>query len=191
MSLTIALDLEGTIADVHGSYFEDFNKEHGTNYKPGNIEGWDFEGIEHSDINVGKYIEETMEKWKEDHGEIKPIEAGSDRYVREISDEHTIDIVTERLECDESLRDWLESYGLEQERDYRKLIVTEDKSQLKKEYDIYVDDNPNIDADNIIIFHRPYNSRANFPIRIFSLAELPVMFNNYEDEVRKLMDRSI
>ncbi|MFB6076213.1 MAG: hypothetical protein ABEK17_03660 [Candidatus Aenigmatarchaeota archaeon] len=187
MGLYIALDIEGTIADIHTPYLEKFNEKYGTSYKPEDILGWGFEGIK-PDVDTEEFIEETRRIWMNKKQKIKPIEKSFDMYVKQIKNNHTIDIVTERLDCDEKLLDWLDLHNLKKGKDYENLVVSDDKSQLKDSYDLYVDDNPTINANNVIIFDQSYNRKINFPLRINSLAALPPLFNHSEDIIRKLMN---
>lgn len=154
--MKLAIDHEGTLSDPHTLYLEVYNQKNGTNYTLEDIPYWDFIG---SPIDKEHFVETSKQLWKSDI-EIPPIEPFLKKYLDNLTDYHQIDIVTARLECDEELKKWLDDYDIS----YDKFIVEEDKNKLN--YDIYIDDNPRLDSESLILFSRPWNRNGEGLIRL-------------------------
>lgn len=148
----IALDVEGTLADVHTPFIKKYNGKYGTNYTIEDIKNYDLSGVEPS---LEEFLEETTLQWKEDWRNIPPTERNLSGKIWELwnLDGVSIDIVTSRKECEEEMEKWLHT----EEIPYSDFLVESEKYKLG--YDFYIDDNPGLagKVGGLILYHRPWN----------------------------------
>jgi len=149
--MKIALDVEGTLADIHTMFLKRYNEKNSTNYSLEDIK-WDFGGIEFS---IEEFFKRTRKQWKREWKKIPGTEENISKALEKIKnfDKIKLDIVTSREGCEEGMKNWLEKQGIP----YSEFMVESDKHKLN--YDVYIDDNPNLSGkvENLLLYRRPWN----------------------------------
>lgn len=172
MSLKIAVDVDGTLADIHTPFIEELNKNHEANTRLDDITDYDFAtAFDHIDLATEEIVKVLQEIWHSET-EIKPIDENAASIISKLSENNQIDIVTAN-EAHEPIRIWLEKNSIPHENF---IHSTFDKHNL--DYDIFVDDNPRLakrEPEKTILFERPWNENNEHPHRIESFDELPQM----------------
>jgi len=132
----IALDLDGVLADVHHAAAERSDQLDETNCPPPN---WDFESDEQRD----HFLHVTQNLWHNHTHLVPPTVDDLWKTTRRLSWSHDVDIVTHRTGVDEQIQTWLDGYNVY----YDNFISTSAQKSTVGEYDLHIDDSPNVAAD--------------------------------------------
>lgn len=150
--MKIALDVEGTLADVHRVAFQRLKREREIEIDIDDVR-WDFEDL--PGLSIETYLECAKKVWKEQWREIPPLESDLSESLLEIGriDEiERMDIVTSRDNCKTEMKRWLHMNQIP----YKRYIIEKNKYEL--DYDIFIDDNPNLVGKvDLILSDRPWN----------------------------------
>lgn len=172
--MDIAIDMEGTLAEIHTPYLKYHNIKYETNYSLQDLV-WDFKG---TNINDDEFTEITKKLWRINILKIPPTERSLSKYINRVNERYNLDIVTARKGCEDEMQEWLERQDIK----YRNFIANENKNEL--DYDIFVEDDPNIDTSRLILYKRPWNKGKD------CLEELK-SFQDLECLLEKLNKKSI
>jgi 5'(3')-deoxyribonucleotidase len=157
MTLKIALDVDGVLADVIESWLSYNNKIRPTISKS-QISEWDF--WKNHDINKFDFYNELSICWKSWEN-IPPTENDIASATKQLSNIGTVDIVTARDESTHSdVKNWLKLHKIIF-NNYVGVVEGVEKSKL--DYDIFIDDSP-LNAKNmlekgksVILYSQPWN----------------------------------
>ena len=163
--MKIAIDIDGVLLDIIIRYCEIFNGRYGTNYKKSDVIKWDF----FSDWNID---EETGFKIffeiYEDSQNVPFIDKDASKIMKKLNERYDLDIVSARLpEYRASIRSKLDSHDIKEGIQYTELILLHHRPydiKLKQNYDLYVDDNPNLvdpikklKDRTLLLYDQPWN----------------------------------
>lgn len=155
--MRFAVDLEGTLADVHHKFVDDYNETFGTDYTVNDIDVWDFC---ETPFDLETYLTHTERVWEDEWYNIPPTDYLNADFLNQMQARgDTIHIVTAREGVEEQMQDWLDMEMIPHD-EFR---VERDKHELGG-YDRWVDDRPglfrNLDEEEGIIYDRPYNQNV-------------------------------
>ncbi|GIU70822.1 MAG: hypothetical protein KatS3mg003_0301 [Candidatus Nitrosocaldaceae archaeon] len=173
--MKIALDLDGTLADIIGSWLIEYNKKSREKLDYNNITKWDFWiKLGYTPTRFFKELSNCWKRWQH----IKPIEDRVSYAVEQLHRFGKVDIVTARdPESSNYAKEWLNYYNIP----YNEFVLVargSDKAYL--DYDIFIDDSP-INAKKI--------SRFNKMILLYDQPwNRDVRENNNIIRIRKLLD---
>lgn len=164
--MKIALDVESVLADSNEAALQSTDKLDRQKL----IGEWDLD-----DYTWQVYMGVTDAVWRHNPQVVPPEEPNLDRYVQQIIDQgHDVDILTARMNVDESIVWWLNEHGIE----YDNFISTDTSKYEYSEYDIFIDDNPDMAGEcRLLLRDQPWNQDVNAGNmktcdRICSLAEV-------------------
>jgi 5'(3')-deoxyribonucleotidase len=182
---TIALDLEGTIADIHTPFVEVYNKKYKTNHTISDITHWGFTDGPIK-ATTDEFFDIVCELWMKTPNKIPPTESYVGEIIAKLQECSAVDILTQAVVLDRfgnygraSVKGWL------RKRWVHSIAINNSKErQNKLEFgrDIYVDDSPMLAKEAqkkkvglILLYDRPWNQNIRddkYVKRIFSLSEV-------------------
>lgn len=161
----IALDVESTLADSNEAALQSTGKLDREEL----IGEWDL-----SDYTWQVYMGVTDALWRHKPEVIPPEEPDLDRHVTDIAEGNEVHILTARQHVDPQIMWWLDHHGIE----YDEFHSTDKNKCSFEEYDVFIDDNPEMvgDCRQLLLRHQPWNahidtSKYKSVHRIYSLAE--------------------
>jgi len=163
--MKIAVDVDGVLLDLIGSFLQLFNRRYHTQYEPSDLDRYDF----YHNWNVPKQqIYQIFFEIYKSKCETPLIDPTAPYILNHLNKDHHVDIVSARDSqfYDHLLRK-LEDHGIIKGLSYRNLVLVEETpidSKLAHRYDIYIDDNPNLikpvqNLEDILLllFNQPWN----------------------------------
>ena len=147
--MRIAVDLDGTLADIHTVFLEELEKQEGITHRFEDLETYYFD---EAPFSVEKFHEIAKHNWK--NREIPLTDPSLPEELNKLSENHRVDIVTARGDVEKSvLKNWLTEKGVK----FDSFIVDGTKTHL--EYDVLIDDSPKYIGNGmkILLYDRPYN----------------------------------
>ena len=162
----IALDVEAVIVDTHRYFIETYNSLYDTEYKPTDIDNWDwvrnevdwevFDGLMH-----GGWKNEPLKMQPKENGVVDAI----NRLIE--CDKVIVNIVTGRTGVEDEMKKWLSEHDITEFNDF--ISTTNSKGELR--YDVYIDDSPrlqnSLSLSQIQLFVRDsHNQFANTRINV-------------------------
>ena len=166
--MKIAIDIDGVLLDIIITYCEIYNKRYGTNYKKNDVVKWDFFADWNMDEETGfKIFFEIYENSQD----IPFIDEDAPKIMKKLNERYDLDIVSARVpEYRTSIVDKLDSHDIKRGIQYTELILLHHKPydiKLKQNYDLYVDDNPNLvepikmmEDRILLLFDQPWNQNS-------------------------------
>jgi len=166
--MKIAIDIDGVLLDIIVRYCEIYNKRYGTNYQKKDVTNWDF----FKDWNI---TEETafniFFEIYADSINVPFIDEDAPKIMKILNELYDVDIVSARLpEYRSSILEKLDSHDIREGIQYIELILLHHKPydvKLKQNYDVYVDDNPNLVETikklknrTLLLFDQPWNQES-------------------------------
>ncbi len=156
--MKIALDLDGTLADIIGVWLTEYNSKNGKRLEYDSIDRWDFW------IRLGytptRFFRELSNCWKRWHL-IKPIEERVGESVEELNKIGRVDIVTARdAESSIYAKEWLRHNNI---RYNNFVLVAKGSDKAELDYDVFIDDSPinarKISSYNklVLLYDQPWN----------------------------------
>ena len=144
--LKIALDLDGVLVDAMGKFVEIWNKVRGDDKTINDIKRFGF----YKDWGIVEAVFWVFfDLCKSEH--LESLDPKAPKYIKKLFNKHHIDIVTARKESERGLIEkTLKDIGLIQGIHYANLVITprlEHSPKIEYDYDIYIDDNPNLAKD--------------------------------------------
>lgn len=166
--MKIAIDIDGVLLDIIITYCEIYNRRYGTNYKKNDVVKWDFFADWNMDEETGFKI--FYEIYADSHS-IPFIDNDAPKIMKKLNESYDLDIVSARVpEYRPSIIDKLESHDIMGGIQYTELILLHHKPydiKLKQNYDLYVDDNPNLVEPikmmknrTLLLFDQPWNQNS-------------------------------
>ena len=187
--MKIAIDIDGVLLDIIVRYCEIFNKRYGTSYKKKDIKTWNF----FSDWNID---EETAFKIfyeiYEDSQNVPFIDDKAPKIMKKLNERYDLDIVSARLpEYRSSIIEKLDSHDVKAGIQYTELILLHHRPydiKLKQNYDLYVDDNPNLvepiklmKERTLLLYDQPWNQDSVCEDNVYRV-------HNWEEVQEKIFD---
>ena len=163
--MKIAIDIDGVLLDIIVRYCEIYNKRYGTNYKKKDITNWDFfkdwKITEENAFNI--FYEIYADSMK-----IPFIDENAPEIMKKLNEKYDVDIVSARLpEYRTSIVNKLNFHNIREGIHYVELILLHHKPydiKLKQNYDVYIDDNPNLVEPikklknrTLLLYDQPWN----------------------------------
>jgi len=172
--LKIALDVDGVLADVIGSWLIYSNKIR-PNISKDDITSWDF----WKKFNIDRYdfYKELTSCWK-NWNSIPPTENNLSKFTKILSDFGQVDIVTAReISTDSFVKNWLKLHKVTYQN-YVSVIDGPMKADL--DYDVFIDDSPLNTIKflqrkkNVFLYSQPWNQHIRDPNiqRVSNLSEI-------------------
>lgn len=160
----VALDLEEVLADTISEACQSTDK-----LQPSDFDEWDID-----DYTWQVYSGVSDALWRHDPLSIPPVERGLDDYTANIyRNSDRLDIVTARLHVDDTIRRWLDEYDI-----YYDDIVSTSRPKYEHDYDVYVDDNPEMFGEcRLLLRNHAHNEHLDCESskttdRIYSLGQV-------------------
>jgi len=161
MTLNIALDVDGVLADVIESWLV-YSKKIRPSISRGEITNWDF--WKKFNINRYDFYAELTSCWR-NWNSIPPMENNLSLITQNLSNFGKVDIVTAReLSTDSFVKKWLKLHNIKYEN-YVSVIDGPMKADL--DYDVFIDDSP-INAikfskhkKNVFLYSQPWNQHIS------------------------------
>lgn len=157
--IEIALDLESTLADIETPFVNHYNEDHRETITTESWGEWDFSD---APFEAREFMQITGHNWKENANEIHPIEQGiAQRVFRVYQEADKLDIVTNRVGHETTMNAWLNTQGIQ----FDNFVSTQNvKTDLN--YDVYIDDHPNIanhlnPSQHLFLYDQAYNQDVN------------------------------
>lgn len=146
--MKIAVDVDGVLLDAIEIFCSLYNEKHNTHYTHNNVQNWGFyEDWGISEKEFWKHFQEVA-KHIEEYPPIDENIAGAVMFL--LNRAHKVDILTNALAEPEKIKERLAEFDIRQGKEYEEFIKNTEKfDKAEQDYDIYVDDNPNL-ADKII-----------------------------------------
>lgn len=147
--MKIALDVESVLADSHEAVSRSTDRLSYSDL----YDSWQFE-----DRAWQIYMGASDAIWRHKPEIIAPEEPNLSEYVAEMREEHEVHILTARQHVDEQIKWWL----AEHEIHYDSFTSTEIPKYEFKQYDVFVDDNPEMFGEcRLFLRHQPWNAHLD------------------------------
>ena len=188
--MRIAIDIDGVLLDLMVTYCEIFNEKYNTEYTIQDVKHWEF----FRDWNITE--EECFEIFHElyeDSMSVPFIDERALEYMRKLNISHEVYIVSAREPQyrNQTLKK-LNYHNVKKDVQYVKLILLHHKPydlKLSQEFNVYVDDNPNL-AESIkkrkkrylLLYDQPWNQDVvciDNIIRVFNWKEVYDTINEF------------
>lgn len=153
----VALDIEGVLSDTHEATAQRSNFLTEDECPP---DDFSFPTDEHFE----EFMHVSSNLWHNHNHMIPPKVENIWKAVRNINHVYSVDIVTNRNNVDDMLREWLDGYNVEYDNFYS---LRGDKTGIG-DHDIHVDDSPHVAADalsagrHVVLIDAPYNQSVEF-----------------------------
>lgn len=183
MAADIAIDLEGTIADIHTSFIQVYNAKHGTEHTIKDITNWAFKDVPIK-TTVDEFFDIICDLWMETPEKIPPTERYIGRKIAELQKYGEVDILTTAMVLErfgnygrDNVQEWLANRKVPDIE-----LTNAKKSKLEFNKDMIVDDSPKLAETAqkekmglVLLYDRPWNQNIKddkYVKRIFSLSEV-------------------
>ena len=169
MTLRIAVDLDGVLADTMVAFCKILNNRHSTQFTVDSFGRWNAWEIAH--ITKDEFFRTFDEAWF-DWKTIPTIEENIGERVRRIRKFGRVDVVTGRSEKTvQPAKAWLKQYQVP----YDSFVRTNGtEAKAKRSYDVFIEDSPELMsllASNLdrcgILYTQPWNKNAGTMKRVF------------------------
>jgi hypothetical protein len=161
----VALDVESVLADSNEAALQSTDKLDREQL----LGNWEMD-----DYTWQVYVGVTDAIWRHNPEAIPPEESRIDAYVSDMNKRASVDILTGRQHVDPQVVWWLNQHGIE----YDSFQSTGKDKCSFTEYDVYIDDNPEMvgGCGHLLLRDQPWNDEINTEEyksvdRIYSLAE--------------------
>ena len=196
--MNLAVDLDSTLADIHGFILPFVSAELGEIIRLGQITDWnwlgDFVGIERAGEIYTRFWE-----YVKSPDDIKPTEPHLSETVGLIRQRvKSVDIVTAHPEsCRPNITVWLHYYGIP----FDKLVLSGSTSKGELAYDAYVDDNPLLPLEvpsgrTVFLYDQLWNRMirpTDYPfirvIRVYSIMDVLAVLRSENSEYSRWKQR--
>lgn len=147
----IALDLDGVLVDAMGKFVEIWNKIRGDHKTINDITQFGF----YKDWSMSEAVFWTFFDLCKNE-ELDAIDPKAPKYAKKLLKQYDLDIVTARKESERGLvEETLNNIGMFEGEHYDNIVITprlEHSPKINYNYDIYIDDNPNLAKDVKALF---------------------------------------
>ncbi|MFX1297008.1 MAG: hypothetical protein ACFFD2_19420 [Promethearchaeota archaeon] len=167
--MRIAVDIDGVLLDIMVTYCEIFNKKNKTSYQKKDVKNWEF--FRDWKITEQEAYEIFYEIY-EDSMLVPFIDIKASSIMKELNKIHEVYIVSARQpKYRNPILKKLRSHNIRKNIQYKELILLHPKPydiKLKQDFEIYIDDNPNL-VDPIkelkgrilLLYDQPWNQDVN------------------------------
>ncbi len=171
--MKIALDLDGTLADIIGLWLVEYNKKSRERLDYHNITKWDFwMKLGYTPSRFFKELSDCWKRWKS----IRPIEDRVSYFVNQLNRYAKVDIVTARdPESSIYAKEWLKYNNIKYDQF---VLVARGSDKAYLDYDIFIDDSP-INAKKIsaldkliLLYNQPWNRDVDEDSNIIRIKQL-------------------
>lgn len=165
--LDIALDVEGVLADTHAATAARSDFLEPEECPPPD---WDFPSDEHYE----EFMHVSQNLWHNHNHEIPPMVGNLWKPTRRLARRHNVDIVTHRQNVDSQVVEWLKGYNVY----YEDFHVSKGHKTDVGEYDVHIDDSPNVAADalsdgrHVVLIDRDYNRSVEETNRLTRVSDV-------------------
>lgn len=164
----VAIDIDGTLALVHGLMIDSYNRKKGTNFSVENLTEWGFKSIGSTYAEMmAIYVNVWKNQWKD-----IPFSANPNQIMK-LAEYYTVHLLTSRSASNkgmtggtvDSLNAWRQMHGIGEDRIHMEICPPKHDKSEKFDYDIYIDDSPKL-AESIkvngagarlLLVDTPYN----------------------------------
>ncbi|MFX1504199.1 MAG: hypothetical protein ACFFDH_24780 [Promethearchaeota archaeon] len=166
--MKIAVDVVGVLLDNIVTFFKIYNDKFKTEYEKKDISHWEF--FKELNLTREKFLK-LFYKTFEYHERIPFIDDEAPMYMKRLNQVHNLYILSALDSMyKNSLKNQLEFNNIKQNTQYIEMIIVPEipyDLKLKNEFEIYVDDNPNLvepikSLNNryLLLFNQPWNQDA-------------------------------
>ncbi len=143
----VAIDIDGTLASIHGLMIERLNKAKGTNFTLEDCKDWGFKSIGSSYAEMMQiYVELWRERWKE-----IPFTVDIN-LINSLADYYTVHLLTSRSASEDgltagtvdALNEWRNMHGIGEDKIHLVLCPPARDKSTNFDYDVYIDDSPSL-----------------------------------------------
>jgi len=143
--MKIAIDIDGVLLDIMVEYCIIFNQKYGTNYSKADVTDWEF--FKYWNISE-KEAFEIFDIIYEDSMPVPFIDENAPTIMENLNKLHEVSIVTARnLKYKDPVVKKLNFHNIKKGIQYRDIILLHHEPydiKLQQNFDVYVDDNPNL-----------------------------------------------
>lgn len=180
MKLKIAVDVEGTLADIHKVFVDYVNIRFESKLKQLNcypfisedITRWDWGDKARSlGLSATDCVNLSGELWQTQSHLVPLTEDKLVRNLTELSKKYELHIVTARKIGAEQIKDWLADHRIP----YKKFVYEMQKELL--DYPIYIDDDPTL-SERVsnshqvqLLYDRPWNANVGYKPNVFRVCD--------------------
>ena len=188
--MKIAIDIDGVLLDIIVEYCKIYNERYGTSYQKKDIKNWDF----FKDWNISEEVAfNIFYEIYADSMNVPFIDENAPRVMKKLNELYDVDIVSARLpEYRSSIIKKLNFHDVREGIQYVELILLHHKPydiKMKQNYDIYVDDNPNLvepikklEDRTLLLFDQPWNQNSVCENNVYRVYEWEEVY----DKIREL-----
>jgi 5'(3')-deoxyribonucleotidase len=188
--MKIAIDIDGVLLDIIVVYCEIYNKRYGTSYQKKDITSWDF--FKNWTISEEEAFDIFYEIYA-DSMNVPFIDENAPKTLKRINELYDVDIVSARLpEYRSAIVNKLNLHNVREGIQYVELILLHHKPydiKIKQNYDIYVDDNPNLVEPikrlknrTLLLFDQPWNQESICENNVYRVYD----WNEINEKIREL-----
>ena len=161
--MRVAIDLDGVIWDFHTPFLNLYNQEYDENIQYENVNKWDFVPRERWEYIYKKTMQRPYS--------FMLIDLAIPQYLKILNQYYDVSILTHGNYSILDLEKYLKKLGMRGGRNFNELIVANiSVPKTNLDYDIYVDDNPNMVKDflehpkkYLLLFGQPWNRNSFMP----------------------------
>lgn len=181
--MRISVDIDGVLLDIMITYCEKFNTKFKTNHQKKDVIDWEF----YKTWNISeKEAYEIFYSIYEDSMQVPFIDNNASKFMEKLNNIHEVYIVTARqAKYRDAILKKLKVHHIRKEVQYRALILLYPKPydiKLNYDFDIYIDDNPNLAGPIkrlkervLLLYDQPWNREIKCEknvIRIFNWTDI-------------------
>lgn len=175
-NMNIAIDIEGTVADVHEAFLQWFNTKYDTNFTIKDIDNWNIAKTKLG-ITTSEFIESLRKLWKQ-QCTMTLTDSNIPKIIDRLIDSgHRIYFVTAHYEVAPQIIDWINKNRLKHSG-FMAVKNTEVKKILS--FDLFIDDCPLLVESlghRLFLYNRPYNTNTKAINRFTDFSELTNRIN--------------
>ncbi len=189
--MKVAVDIDGVLLDIIIEYCKIFNKRYGTHYQKKDVTSWDF--FKEWNIDEETAFKIFFEIYA-NTGNVPFIDPDAPDILKKLNKSHQVSIVSARLpEYQNEIVKKLRDHNILHKVHYKEVILLHhypSDIKLRENYDIYIDDNPNL-AESIknlkgrtlLLYDQPWNQHficENNVIRVYNWKDIALKFKELE-----------
>ncbi|TFF90566.1 MAG: hypothetical protein EU548_02355 [Promethearchaeota archaeon] len=186
--MKVAIDVDGVLLDLMVEFCDIFNERYGTTYTKEDVAHWEF----FHDWNVTEEVVYEIFHEIYENSEVVPfIDRNAPEILESLHQNHLLDIVSARtFRFKVELKNALETHGIIKGVHYRNLVLVENKPydlKLTLDYDIYVDDNPNLcipikksSEKILLLYDQPWNQNVKASMNVLRVMNWKEIFSYFD-----------
>ncbi len=186
--MRLAIDIDGVLLDIIVNFCEIFNEKHNTEYTKEDVRNWEF----FKEWNITeKEAFEIFFKIYDNSMSVPFIDDRAPEYMKKLNNSHEVYVVSARLpKYRAQVIRKLNYHHIKKNEQYIELILLHHKPydlKLSQNFDVYVDDNPNLvepiknkKERRLILYDQPWNQNSvckDNVIRVYNWKEVYEIIN--------------